>query len=439
MIISFLKDKFVKDGFIYLLGSLLVGAIGYAFHFLISRQLSVYEYGELQSLIAIYSILAVFGSALSYFVIKHSSVIAKYKDYKSNRYFISFVDKKSKKIALIIFIFLVLLSPIIYAFLNLSSAWGLAFILTAIFGSLMSNIYLGDLLGWEDFFSFNLVSIFNALVKLITGFLIAIIFAKAYLVAISLLITSLFGWFLAKYFANKKILRKEGTDMKNSWMEYFPNTDFKKLVLPTFIFSSLFILIFNFDIILVKNLTNSEMTGYYGVLSLIGKIIFWVNSIVIAVSLPKIYSTSYNSGKTDWKIILKLYWLILSIGLIGILLCFMAPEYIIILLFGLKYNIFSSLLWIFALMALILSLLSLEVNISYARHNFKISYVLAFTLLLMTYGIYFFHSNIKNIIWSVNFAFLLGYFASVIMNNLVKLTPMKNQEEVAVIQTIINE
>ena len=438
MIISFLKDKFVKNSFIYLIGSLLVGATGYAFHFLISREMSVYEYGELQSLIGTYSILAVFGSALSYFVIKHSSVIAKNQDYKSNRDFIKFVDKKSKKISFILFIVLVICSPLIYIFLKLSSIWGLIFILISVFGSLMSNIYLGDLVGWEDFFSFNLVSILNALIKLLIGFILAIIFSKAYLVAISLLVTSISGWFLAKYFANKKILRKEGIKTKDSWTDYFPNTNFRKLILPTFIFSSLFILIFNLDVVLVKSLTNAEITGYYGALSLIGKIIFWINSVIIAVSLPKIYSTSYSHKKTDWKIVLKLYWLILLIGIIGILFSLIIPKDIIILFFGVKYYILADLLWIFALMALILSLLSLEVNISYAKHDFKISYVLAFTLLLMTGGIYFFHNNIESIIWSVNIAFLLGYISSLIMNIFTK-TIGTEEGDLSVMQTVINE
>ncbi len=415
MIINFLRDKFVRDSFIYVTGVFAVGALGYAFHFLVSRKLSISEYGELQSLLAVYSILSVFASALYYFVIKHSSVFAKFKDYKANKDFINFINEKSKKTALILFIFFLLISPWLYRFLRLPNFWGLLFVISATFSGLAFAVYAGELNAWEEFFSFNAISFLSALVKLMLGFLLAMLFASASIVAVSLLIASLVAWFLARYVVSKKILKNQERITEKKWEEYFPGVNFKKMILRTFIFSTLFILVVNLDVVLVKSLTTSQITGYYGALSLLGKIIFLVNSAIIAVALPKACVAGHRGQKAS-KIILEAYGLIFLVGILGIFLYFLFPKFIIIVLFGAKYATFKSTLWPFALMGLILSLFSLEANFSYARHDFRISYILVATVFLMIFGIYFFHQNIENMIWTINVSFLLGYLASLAMN-----------------------
>ncbi|MBM3206311.1 MAG: hypothetical protein FJZ43_01685 [Candidatus Staskawiczbacteria bacterium] len=438
MIISFLKDKFIKDSFIYLIGSLLVGVMGYAFHFLISRHLSVYEYGELQSLIAIYSILAILGSALSYLVVKYSSVIAKNRDYKSNREFIKFITSHTIRISFFIFACLVFTSPILFNFLNLNSFLGLFLIILASYIGLLSSVYMGNLAGWEDFLSLNISSVLGALTKLVFGFFIAVIFIKAHMVVIAILIASISSLLASYYLAKKRILSKNSTEIKKDWKEYFPNINFKKIIVPTFVFSSLIALILNFDVLLVKIFTSTEITGYFGALSIIGKAIFWINSIIIAIALPKIYSS--NSKKSPWDVILKPYRIILSVGILGIIFCLFFSEYIVFVSFGQKYVEFSSLLWNFALMALLLSLLSLESNVAYASHKFKISYILAFTLFIMTLGVYLFHNDIKSIIWSINISFTFGYISAFIMNH-VSIKPLntKYKPEFNLFGTIIND
>ena len=434
MIVNFLKNKFVKDNTIYVTGVLLVGILGYMFHFLVSRNLSVSEYGELQSLLAVYSILAVFGSALSYFVIKHSSVFSKFKDYEANKNFTDFINKKLKKIAIILFILFILISPWLYKLLHLSNFWGLFFIITATFITLEFSVYYGELNAWEEFFSSNAILFAGAVVKLITGFLFAFLFANASMVAISILTSSLITWFLAQYVVSKKLLKIQQVVAEKSWREYFPKINFKKIILPTFIFSILYTLTINLDIILVKSLTTSEITGYYSALSLLGKIIFWVNSAIIAVILPKAYAAGHEGKRVNKKTILQAYGLIFLVGILGILLYFLFPKIIITLLFGSKYAIFVNTLWLFALMALILSLLALEANFSYAKHDFRISYVLAMTAFLMIFGIYFFHHNIQEMILAINTSFLLGYLVALSMNTLLKI-PLNSEAEEKIITT----
>ncbi|MFA6193718.1 MAG: hypothetical protein WC726_02560, partial [Parcubacteria group bacterium] len=92
------KSRFLKDSIIFMSGTLLAGLLGYLFHFLVARKLSVSEYGEVQSVFAFVAMSGVLASGFSYFVIKYSSLFAAKNDYAANSEFISYLNKKILKI-----------------------------------------------------------------------------------------------------------------------------------------------------------------------------------------------------------------------------------------------------------------------------------------------------------------------------------------------------
>ncbi len=410
------EDNFIKNSFLYIVGSLLVGILGYFFHFLVSKRLSISEYGELQSLLAVYSILGVFGSALSYFVTKHASVFAKFKDYGANKEFISFVIKKSVKITFLLLLLFLLILPWIHNVLHLSGFLGLFYVILATCFGFILSIYLADLSAFEEFSLFIIISFAAALFKLICGVFFASIFARAEYVAISFIISSLISLFIAEQLTYQKIFKKHSETPKKLWKEYFSDVDFNKIILPTFLFSVLFVFIMNIDVILVKNITTAEITGYYGALSLLGKIIFWINSAIIAVTLPKAYAEGNEGRRPNGKIILRTYTSIIFIGVIGIFLSMFWSKLIIGYVFGSQYLVVASMLWLFSGISLALSLFSFEANLSYARHDFRISYVLAAIVLAMISGINYFHHTIQEIALVINIIFVLGYVVTLTMN-----------------------
>lgn len=432
MITRVLRDKFLKNSFIYIIGTLLSGFLGYLFHFLISRKLSVGQYGELQSLVSILAIFGVFASALSYFIIKYSSVFAKAEDYTANRQFIQLLNSKVNRLAIFLFVLFLLFSPLLYNFLHLSDFYGLFIIGIAVIFSIIPVVYRGVLVGWEEFLSVSLVGILSAFLKLFSGFLIVLFFPKAAIVVTAFLIAGLGSWFLYKFFSKRKFYRGELlSGQKKDWQKkYFPKIDIKKTIVPIFIFSLMVILISNIDIILVKNLTSSEMTGYYGVLSLLGKVIFWINSAIIAVVLPNACANGHLGQSISRKTLFSAYGLILFASFSGTLLYFFFPKLVISLLFGAKYTIFMKELWLFGIMALALAVLMLESNLAYARHDFKISYILGAVVVLMTAGIYMFHTNIRQVVLSIIVSFVVGYFFALAMNLLHRkrqvFEPMSN-------------
>lgn len=418
MISGIVKDKFLRDSFIYVIGTLFSGSLGYVFHFLISRKLSVAEYGELQSLLALLGIVGVFGSALSYFVIKYSSAFAEQNDFGANKAFLKWVNSQIHKLIIVFLVLFALASPFINGYLKLSDFAGVIAVGLAIVFGILTTVYIAVLVGWQDFLSVNIIGAFGSFLKLFFGLFIAFFFAKASFVIFSVFIAGIGGWFLAKFFAQKKFFKKMAEQVEQiDWKaKYFPDLKIRKIILPIFIFSLMIALLSDLDVLLVKNLTSAEITGYFGALKILGKIILWINLAIVAVVLPAACAEGHKGQSISLKKLLGAYGLIVFTSSCATLIYFFFPEFTINLFFGAKYAVFKSDLWLFGIMALILSLLMLEANIAYARHDFKISYILGFSALLMTIFIYLFHSTIRQTAIGIIFAVFAGYFFALILN-----------------------
>jgi len=427
MLKNFFRQKLFKDSFVYMVGTFVGGFLNYLFQVVVSRQLTVGQYGELQSLLALATIFSVIGSALSYFIIKYAAVFARAHDYRSNLEFISLLRAKIKKSLLFLLFILLLLAPVVYFYLHLSDFWGLIFVNLSVVVGIISIIYQGDLTGWEKFFTVNVAGIFGAFLRLVAGVAIAWIFPRASIVIFSILFAALGGWWFLKTMADKRLLAKKlvepdpATGEAGDWQKkYFSGSKIKKSILPIFIFSTLMLFLSNLDILLVKNLTSAEITGYYSVLSLLGKIVLWVNAAIVAAILPAACAKGYAGEGMGKKIVFSAYGGIALTSIIAVVGYYLFPTPIVNLLFGAKYAFFAADLWLFGLMAFILSLLTLEANFAYARHDFRVSYILGLTVVLMAFGVYSLHMSIEGIIWAIIVAFAIGYAGVLLLNLLDK-------------------
>lgn len=396
-------------------GTVATGLLGYLFHFLVSRKLSVAEYGELQSLLSIATILGVFSAALTNFVVKYSSVFAKNGDAAASREFLKILNSKIFRLSAALFILLLVLSPWIARFLHLSGPLGVIIVSVSASIGLMATSYRGTLSGWEKFSRVSLIGASGALVKLVLGFAIAVFFPSATFIVLSFIFMATSGWLLGRYFTRNftETGNFSGTDWKQ---KYFSRVSLQQSVVPIFVFSLALILAGNIDIIIVKSLTSAEMTGYYGALSVLGKVVLWLNLAVVAIVLPGACASGLSGQKLNSRMVASAYGLIFFLSGAAIAAYALIPRFIISLLFGSRYVLFSGDLWLFGVMALALSLLTLESNFAYARHDFRISYVLFGTVALMAGGIYSFHADLRQIVIAIILAFALGYLASLVLN-----------------------
>jgi len=409
---EFWQKSLVKNSFFMMAGNLLAGFLGYVFHFLISRRLSISAYGELQSLISLAGILAVPSAAITFFTIKHSSGYFAKNDFAGNFAFYHWLRLKVYWIISGLSVIFVLISPWLLAYLHLPSYPDLFLAWLFVAVGLLVAVKSGILSGWQDFKSISLSAVLATLIKLIVGVMLVELAATAFSALIGYLAAGIFSFIFLKSLIRKKgrLTKEAQTENKDNFFKpQLVWQEIKKIILPVLFFTFLLSLLNSLDMLMVKNLVSPELAGFYGAFNILGKIIFWASSAIVAVILPMACAQSSQKQKLDKKTLLFANLLIFAICLGGAAMYLFFPDLIISLLFGAKYLALANSLWAFALMALSLSLLSLEATLAYARYDFKISYLIAGSLILEIILVSLFHQNLLMIALMVALAQFIGY------------------------------
>jgi O-antigen/teichoic acid export membrane protein len=353
------------------LSTIVVGIAGYLFHFIVSRKLSVSEYGILLTLFSLLSFMSILNSIWSNFVLRVSS------NHGDENASYSFLYNLYPKFT----IFVLISSLIIYLFLwmfidkiNLPNEISIYALMLAyiswIVGSLLNNF----LLGLKKFTLVYTSSILTELTKLISGFLLSYFFVLGEMVFFSVGIAHLIQIIV--------LSKGSGINFKNLVMRKisFNILDFK--IPYRTIYSSLSIGIFSFllgnlEIILVNQKFSNEEAGFYGAYSLIGKLSFYFNSAIMTVFLPNILNQNFNSNLIHRILVCFM----LLEGFCFSILCFFGSEHILHIFFGDKY-INSTFLWVFPWVGTFYSILSLQAFISYGKESLKDMYLVIFSLLI---------------------------------------------------------
>lgn len=425
---------FIKNSLTYIGGTVLGGILGYLLHFVVSRKLSVVQYGEFQTLLSLFTILGVFGSALSYFIVSHTSVFASASDERAQREFIAWLGKRVTLFSFAGAAVLFLISPLIATFFRFSDIFGVIAIALTFLFSTSAALYLGSLNGWRKFGSINVANISGAFMKLVIGIALVFIYPRASLVIVSVSISGICTWYMAKL-AMKRLYKKDLpalTDSSGWRKKYFPGLDMRKMIIGVFFYNLMVILLGNIDVLLVKFFSSPELTGYYSVLSLLGKIVVWVNSAVIAVVLPSACATSHAGKTINHRMLLMAYGLIVLISLSATGIYALAPNLMVSLLFGAKYTAVARELWRFGVLALLLSMLLFEANFAFARRDFRVIFILVGAVAFIMAGLGYYHDDIRSMTITMSAVLAAGYVCVFFFNFLRKkhctLLPVLNSE-----------
>ncbi len=387
---AFFRHKLVANSLISMSGTLLAGGLGYLFHFWISKKMEVIQYGELQTLLAFFAILSVCSSSITYIVLPLRSVLEHQPEH--NISWLSMyrsIYHKTIRFASWLILFLLLLSPLLVFYFHFGDAAGLWAVAGATFFTILIGIDKGFLLASRRFAEVSIVNTVTAAIKLLVGVALVYLVGTASAVAYSLIFSAFLAWWLAIILL-KKTAVSGGTEPAETSEENPLPFSFNILAGPNakvWIFSSLLLFVTNIDVLLVKSLAASEFAGYYAALSLLGKLVFWLNSAVILVMLPESVSQTQAHRKMNRSTLLFAYGTIVGISGCMILLYLFFPVQIISLLFTIQYVSYADTLWLFGLGALFLSLFNLEANFAFARRDFWVSGICA-GLIVALFGIF---------------------------------------------------
>jgi O-antigen/teichoic acid export membrane protein len=424
------NDKFLRGSFLLSFGSVVVGGLNYVYQVLMARLLNVEVYGELQSILAILSITAVFTGTITTVMVKYTADF-KAKGRMNQIYSLFlFLTKKVSLAGIAFLIIFMLLSGLIAKFLNLPEATPLLILGIAFFFSFSNSINSGINAGLQQFKAQSAIGITSTVVKLVS----AVIFIKLGFelngAVGAVVLAGVVGYSLS-FLPIKFLFKLPKTNVRVK--------EILKYSLPVF-FTLLFTtLLFNVDIILVKHYFPAQTAGEYGALAILGRIIFFMTGPVIGAMFPMVAdahgSVDNMGGVGDMggaatnamsdtktlsatkalpatkifpaKILKKAILLITLIGAVFVTGYVLFANQIITILVGAKFLVISQYLGWFGLSMFLYSLVSLFSNYFLSIGRVKGAYLVGGGALIEIISIALFHENLWQIIVIMNGVMLL--------------------------------
>lgn len=387
-IFPLINNKLIKNNAIILLGSLVGGFGNYLYNFAMIRSLTPHEYAEVAALLSLFSIISIPASVIQISISRFSAEIAATNDFKKLSYFIKQTARYFLKLGFISFIAFLLVTPFIGSFLNLSSIYPLIILSFAIILLFVTTVGTGALQGMQKFTAYSVSGIISVLLKLLLAiFLVSLGFKTIGAIA-AIVLGSLLSLIYIYY--SLKLLKTE----KSFFIDRSKIIKYSKVVLlATFCIT----ILSNIDIILVKHFWEASLAAKYSVLSLTGKIIFFLTSAAALVMFP-IVIDRHSRNEKHFHILKYSSFLVMAIGFGITGVYFLIPNIIIRLLFGTAYLEIAPYLGYFGLIMTFFSLINLLTTyyLSLNKNDFVPALFLGTIAEIALIGL--FHQNIEQII-----------------------------------------
>lgn len=413
------KNNYINVAFIFL-ASLIAWFLNYAYHPIMLKYLTIEEFWVFWSLVWIFNILWIFITGLVLFLnkeissnIENKSKI-KYIFYKSfNILWISWI---------ILYIFFILLSPLLSTFLKIEDSFLIVLVWLNIILSFLSASEDAVLRWIKKFHLLSFKFIIWPLIKLFLGFILVYFWYSIYWATIWFIVWWLFSlliWliYLFNFFkATKTIWTKK---------EFLKDLYLNKIEMINFFFVSLFFAIFmNIDLILVKNIFDENLAWIYSWISII-----WKFLIFLLLSIETVYYwqiMEYKNQKIPYFLIRNSVLLIFVTIILVFIFNYIFWEFILWLLKEeLKdyFNIYILLLVYYGLLAFI----SFFSKILIWLWKYYVNYILWILVFLLIFLVYLFWT--KSIEY-FTYSFLLIWFIwTLIISFIFYIEYRKNQRE----------
>lgn len=383
-----------------LIGVGLFNLFNFLYHLFMVRLLHPIDYGQLNSLMALFMVISVPASTVQTTVTKFVSsfqVQDRYDQMKKLLYHFMILMSSA---AFFIFSLAALGSSFIASFLQISS-YGLIIILGAmLFFAMVIPIPWGGLQGLQKFGSLTFNLIINGGLKFALGILLVFlglgVLGAMSAIAISYIVTIFLSFLmLGVYLSNKKgtLHRKQ----KPEEPEPVVIAGVYKYFLPVGGTLLCFMILTNVDLILVKHFFTPIIAGYYSIAQIVGKFILFLPIPVVFVMFPKLSSLEGQEKKAR-SILSQSLITVLLFCIAPVLLGFFFPSLIIKILSGKIYPECIPLVRLFCVNMTFYSLVLVLLYYHLSKHWTGFLYSLLFMSLIQTGLIVLLHKTLVQVL-----------------------------------------
>jgi O-antigen/teichoic acid export membrane protein len=295
------KDEFIKQTGLVFIGMGLFNLFNLLYHLFMIRYLPPMEYGHLNALIALFTVISVPAGTVQTTVTRFFSSFKVQNQYHQAIELLRHFLIVMSIIALSFFLLIIFASSHISSFLQISSR-GLVILfgLSLVF-SMVIPILWGGLQGLQKFGLLTLSLVINSGLKLALGILFVFLgfglLGAMSAIAVSYIVTTILSLFIIgvslpkeKTVANHGVIPK--SSLPSNLSEVYHYSFSAGLVLLCFM------VLTNIDLILVKHFFTPIEAGYYSIAQMVGKIILILPIPIVTVMFPNLFSLEGQEKRT---------------------------------------------------------------------------------------------------------------------------------------------
>ena len=386
------RSDFARHSLIVFAATMLVNALGYAFHFAISRRIGVAQYGVLSALNAGFMIAFTFSTILSTVVVKYAAEYHTQADAapKLSAFVRRLANFCAVACAAVILLGLLAL-PLIANFLHVGDVRAVALVVLIVGLTVAGGPLRAVFQGVEDFSTFAWLTSLESIVKVFVG--IGLVYL-GYGVA-----GAFAGWALGSVLSlvvtTLVLFARFGRHERAALQ-----IDVRRLALTMASVSAATILLAVIgysDVLLVKHYADPTTAGLYGALSLSGKILLFFVWFVPTIVLPKA-SRLALSGRSPLPVFVQALCVTAAISIAGLLAYAFFPGAIVTTLAGASFASAAPYVFPYGVAMVLLAGLNVVVMYKIGIHRFDFVVPLAVVAAGEVAGISLHHRTLSSVI-----------------------------------------
>jgi len=402
---GFATSDFARQSAIVFASTLAINALGYGFHFAISRRIGVDAYGTLSALNAGYMISLTVATIFATIVVKFSAELRAVGDLPrlaalSRRLaaFVVAVGTATLVVGL-------LASPAIGRFLHVRDVRAVAVVVGIVALTIAAGPLRAIFQGMEEFTTFAVLGVIESFVKALAGVL---------LVYVGFGVTGAFaGWALGTALSLAAVAVALVRRFRS--FERVPfNVDVRRLATTTggVATGMLALTALGYaDVIVVKHFVDARTAGLYGALSLSGKILLFFVAFVPTVVLPKATRAAL-AGRSALPTLLQALGLVIVISVCGLAVYGLAPRLVVTALAGSAFAPAAPYAFSYGVAMVFLAALNVVVSFKIGLHRFDFVVPVVMIALAEIAGISLRHANLGEVIEVLVAGNAAAFFAS---------------------------
>lgn len=348
------QSSFLKHNAIFFVGSVVVGALNYAYYPVLGRLMSPADFGEIQVLVSLFLQFTIFLNVLGMITI---NITANYDSTAKAHRMIYELEKLAIYIAVGILAFCIVAGSFLAQVLQFDSSTPFVALALALVVSIPLTFRSSYARGQKKFGVASMSQLIGAAVKIafsailviaglgVTGAIFGIVGAQfaAFVYA---------AWWAAKLGLVRPKISQYGK--LPVLKDILPEIKYAAVV---FVGLLSITLMMSIDVILVKYYFDSETAGQYAGVATVARIIFFLAVPVAQVLMPLVKIK--QSARKNSQLLVKSFFLTLVICGVALLPCLVFPEFILNILMGSQYGQLAELLPILSFVVFIISLVNL--------------------------------------------------------------------------------